>query len=97
MGPPLTILALAMDTPKLSDVANTILVLKELGALFRTAKNVASTHDGDITFLGRVMSNLPIDVRISRLILLGHCFGLLDDCIIMGKILQNKNRENYCK
>lgn len=85
MGPPHAILALAMDVPNLSRISNTVLVLKELGALLRTSNGVISEYDGDITFMGRVMANLPVDVRIARLIVLGYCFGILEDCIIIGK------------
>lgn len=74
-----------MDTPKLTDIANTILLLKEMGALLRTIDGQITEYDGDITFIGRVMSELPLDVRISKLIVLGYCFGQLDDCIIIGK------------
>lgn len=85
MGPPHALLALAMDKPKLSDIANTILILKEMGALLRTTNGELTDFDGDITFIGRVMCDLPLDVRVSKLIILGYCFSLLDDCIIIGK------------
>lgn len=86
MGEPHSVLGLAMDAPKLEDIANTVLILKELGALLKTVNNEYSHVDGDLTFIGRVMEALPIDVRASRLIILGYCYGLLDDCIIMGNI-----------
>lgn len=85
MGPPHQILALAMDTPKLSNVANTILVLKELGALLHTTNGKEKIHDGDITFMGVVMANLPVDVRVARLIILGYIFSVLEESVIMGK------------
>lgn len=85
MGPPHQILALAMDTPKLSNVANTILVLKELGALLHTSNGKEKIHDGDITFMGVVMANLPVDVRVSRLIILGYIFSVLEESVIMGE------------
>ena len=74
MDAPHVILGLAMEDsiPKMDDVANTILSLKELGALQLTYKDEGySPIDGDLTFLGRVMSNLPLDVRATRLI--GKC------------------------
>lgn len=40
--------------------------------------------DGDLTFLGVVMAHLPLDVTLSKLILLGHMFSCLNDCIIMA-------------
>lgn len=88
MGPPHQLLALAMDTPKLSNVANTILVLKELGAMLPTVKGKTTIHDGDITFMGIVMATLPVDVRVARLIILGYMFSVLDDCIIMGELME---------
>lgn len=84
MGPPQSILALAMDPPDLTDINNTILELKEVGALLRYCNGNYSDHDGDLTFVGRVMAGLPLDVRSSRLIILGHCFSVLDDMIIIA-------------
>lgn len=88
MGPPASLLALAMDKPNLNDIANTILQLKEIGALLRTVDGNLCNLDGDITFIGRIMANLPLDVRVAKLIICGHCFSLLDECIIIGKWLQ---------
>jgi ATP-dependent RNA helicase TDRD9 len=54
MGPPQGNLAFAMDTPNLSDITNTILILKEVGALLRTCNGKLIYTDGDLTFIGRV-------------------------------------------
>lgn len=106
MGAPHSILALAMDQPDLADVKNTILVLKELGGLLRTCSGRVSEHDGDLTFIGRVMSAVPLDVRVTRLILFGHCFSVLDECIIIAAGLNvksifqmpfNKSLHSYAK
>ncbi|XP_055295310.1 probable ATP-dependent RNA helicase spindle-E [Sitodiplosis mosellana] len=94
MGAPHVILGLAMDDsiPKMDDVANTVLSLKELGALQLTHQDEGySPIDGDLTFLGRVMSNLPVDVRATRLIAIGSCFGVLEECIIMAAGLTTKS------
>lgn len=40
--------------------------------------------DGDLTFLGIVMAHLPLDVNLSKLVVLGHMFSCLRDCIIMA-------------
>lgn len=85
MGSPESILALAMDKPYLSDIGNSILQLKEIGALLQTCNGVMAEMDGDISFIGRVMANLPIDVKISKLIVLGYCFSMLEECIIIGE------------
>lgn len=84
MGPPTSILALAMDRPVLSDIANTILVLKEIGALLNTCNGEVNDMDGDISFIGRIMANLPIDIKIAKFIILGYCFSILDECIVIG-------------
>lgn len=84
MGPPTSILALAMDRPELSDIANTILVLKEIGALLKTCNGEVNDMDGDISFIGRIMANLPIDIKIAKFIILGYCFSILDECIVIG-------------
>lgn len=49
-----------------------------------------SQYDGQLTAIGQVMANLPLDVRLSKLILLGHVFGLLDDCVYIGSHLREK-------
>lgn len=85
LGSPSEILALAMSPPNLSDIQNTVLMLKEIGALYTTVDGVYENLDGDLTFWGTIMSRLPIDVRLSRLIILGYMFNCLDEAIIMGK------------
>lgn len=84
LGPPESILALALDRPQLTDVANTILILKEIGALLKTVDGKVENMDGDISFIGRIMANLPLDVKIAKFIILGYCFSVLDECIIIG-------------
>lgn len=85
MGPPHVVLGLAMDRPNMEDVSNTVLTLKDMGAMQLTLKSEGySQIDGDLTFLGLMMASLPIAVRASRLIALGFCYGVLPECIIMG-------------
>lgn len=91
MGSPESVLALAMDKPKLSDIATTILVLKEAGALLRTSYGVYTELDGDLTFIGRVMADLPVDIKIARFIVLGHCFGVLEECLVIGECIPHES------
>lgn len=84
---PKQILAMAIQPPKLLDIERTVLLLKECGAL-SLKKNAA--FDGDLTYAGRIMANLPIDVRLSKLILLGHAFGKLRESIIIAAGLSTK-------
>lgn len=99
---------LAMDPPKLENIATTILQLKLLGALQSFDGEDGNQIDGRMTFLGNIyyfdfvlivlyfygrifvfisghiMADLPISIMASRLIALGYCFSVLDECIIIG-------------
>jgi len=94
-GEPKYILSMAIQPPKLCDIERTILELKEVGALtLKKANNIGyfenNPHDGDLTYVGRIMANLPIDVRLSKLILLGHTFGKLREAVIIAAGLSTK-------
>ncbi|CAF4589982.1 unnamed protein product, partial [Rotaria sp. Silwood2] len=41
--------------------------------------------DGDLTFFGKIMAALPIDIELSRLIALGHAFGLVYEALLRSK------------
>jgi ATP-dependent RNA helicase TDRD9 len=95
MGAPKRLLALCLDPPKLEDITKAVLKLKRIGAL--TVKvddaendNLISKYDeedGHLTTLGTAMSTLPIDVNLSKLVVIGWTFGLLEDAIIMASCL----------
>lgn len=85
LGSPEEVLALALDKPYLNDIHEAVLRLKEMGAMLTTTKGQVVPRDGDITYIGEVMARLPIDVKLSKLIALGYCFGVLDECIVIGK------------
>ncbi|XP_058458626.1 probable ATP-dependent RNA helicase spindle-E [Malaya genurostris] len=91
MGPPHSILALAMNPPDLSDIRNTVLQLKEIGALLRTVNGNYEQLDGDLTRLGHVMAKLPIDLRMSKLITLGYVFSVQEEAIIISAGMNCKN------
>lgn len=56
-----------------------------MGALLQTCQGIKSNSDGDLTFIGKVMSKLPIDARLTKLILLGQLFSCFEETIIIGK------------
>ena len=95
MGDPKTLLGLAISPPNLDDIERTILCLKEVLALTNAPtkeKEKPRFHprfDGTLTFVGRVMAQLPLDVHLTKLILLGHVFGVLEDAIIMAAALNH--------
>lgn len=87
---PRILLSHSLDPPTLSNLANTILNLKEVGALI-DENDSYQLFDGKLTDLGVIMANLPLDIRISKLIMLGHVFGVLRDAIILGASMAVKN------
>ncbi|NXN95926.1 TDRD9 helicase, partial [Rhinopomastus cyanomelas] len=89
MGEPKDLLAAALSPPSIGDIECTILQLKELGAL--TACVQENPHDGELTFLGRVLARLPVDLHLGKLIVLGHVFGCLEESLIIAAALSLRN------
>lgn len=88
MGKPVEILGLAMDPPDLFDIKKTVLILKEAGAMLKTCDGEYDECDGDITYIGNIMSILPIHISLSKLIIFGYLFSVLDECFIIGKDIE---------
>lgn len=84
---PKAMLALCLDPPDLGDIERAILVLKEVSALTMGVAGRFNPYDGDLTFVGRVMAQLPLDVCVSKMIILGFVFDCLEDCIIIAACL----------
>lgn len=57
-------------------------VTLQMGAL--SVKSRGQNEDGELTFLGRVLAHLPLDLYLGKMIVLGHVFGCLDECLIIG-------------
>ncbi|KAM6444997.1 ATP-dependent RNA helicase TDRD9 [Rhynochetos jubatus] len=91
MGGPKALLATALSPPSVSDIERTILQLKELGALTACTQTEENPHDGELTFLGRVLVELPVDLHLGKLIVLGHVFGCLEECLIIAAALSLRN------
>lgn len=90
MGTPKALLALAMDPPNETDILNTITSLKEVGALLRLNNKIFEKEDGILTFIGRVMASLPLNVNLSRLIILGYAFNVLHEAVVIAAALSLK-------
>lgn len=91
MGKPLSVLALALDPPPKSSIDDAVLVLKEIGGLTKYSKRGKfDVNDGEMTFAGNIMAKLPVDVRVSKLIIMGYMFSCLEECIIIGAGLSSK-------
>lgn len=62
------------------------LFLTQVGALAVSGQREdENPHDGELTFLGRVLAQLPVSQQLGKLIVLGHVFGCLDECLIIGE------------
>uniref|UniRef100_A0A3Q3GEP4 ATP-dependent RNA helicase TDRD9 n=1 Tax=Labrus bergylta TaxID=56723 RepID=A0A3Q3GEP4_9LABR len=73
MGDPRSLLSTALSPPNLGDIVRTVLQLKEMGALAAKSDGRGQNEDGELTFLGNVL-----------LIVLGHVFGCLEECLIIA-------------
>lgn len=92
MGKPLAVLGRALDPPPEGAVIDAVLVLKEIGGLTRISKRGRfDPNDGELTFAGEIMSKLPLDVRSTKLIILGHMFSCLEECIIIAAGMTTKS------
>lgn len=59
-----------------------------------TTKKVTKEYDkedGDLTVLGEIVSSLPIDVRLGKLVVYGYLFNLLQESVIIAAGLSNKS------
>ncbi|KAM9786380.1 ATP-dependent RNA helicase TDRD9 [Syngnathus typhle] len=84
MGDPQSLLSTAPSTPNLKEITRTVLQLKEMGALSAKQDGNCLDRDGELTFLGRVVAHLPVDIYLGKMIVLGHIFGCLDECLIIA-------------
>jgi ATP-dependent RNA helicase TDRD9 len=83
---PQILLGGAIEPPNLSDIATSIRRIQEIGALTLPIPDKSPT--GELTFMGRILCDLPCDIRIGRLFLFGLTLGCMKQAIIMGCILQ---------
>lgn len=56
-----------------------------MGALSLKMDSSGQNEDGDLTFLGLVLAHLPVDLYLGKMVVLGHIFGCLDECLIIGQ------------
>ena len=61
----------------------------KVGALSLVTRGVPNVYDGELTFAGKIMAALPVDVHVARLLLLGHVFGYLDECLVIGTYMSS--------
>jgi ATP-dependent RNA helicase TDRD9 len=96
---PVTLLSKSLSPPQPSAIAKSVLVLKEIGGLERVTDEGSFIHsDGKLTYVGRIMSALPLDVRVTKLVILGYVYSVLDEAIIIAAGLTIKSifRNSFC-
>ena len=86
IGEPQHMLSLALDPPDLTKLYQSTLILEECGALIRP-ENSNEPFSGNITFLGQVMGILPLDIRLSRLVMFGYVFNCFTECMVTAACL----------
>uniref|UniRef100_A0A8C7HLU9 ATP-dependent RNA helicase TDRD9 n=1 Tax=Oncorhynchus kisutch TaxID=8019 RepID=A0A8C7HLU9_ONCKI len=92
MGDPRSLLSTALSPPNLNDIERTVLQHKEMGALSLGNNGQGQKRfDGELTFLGRMLANLPVDLHLGKMIVLGHVFGCLEECLIIAASLSLKS------
>ncbi len=87
IGDPRTTLRQALQPPRMPDIEAAILTLKEVGALSVMLDGVVHRYDGKMTFVGMILESLPVDVRLGKLLILGHAFGCLNNCLVITAAL----------
>ena len=88
-GEPTLILGRAITPPKIKSIDSAIMNLKNCGAL--TVDDTLSPS-GQLTELGKVYAELPIDIKYSRLIMLAYTFGLTEIGIVSAAILSQEKK-----
>ena len=96
MGSPKEILGIAIEPPLEDRILSSMKSLKQLGAIslhiFNSdkTKTKPSVEDGELTYMGKILARLPLDVRLGKLIIFGWVFGVLEDCIVMAACLNDR-------
>lgn len=82
----------AIEPPQLDSIAMAIRSLQDCGAItIQDKKNGSNTDDtGEITFLGKIYCDLPCEVKISKLILFGKIFQVMEEAITLASILSQR-------
>ncbi|CAD7946872.1 unnamed protein product [Amoebophrya sp. A120] len=76
--PPRNLLKMTVQPPGTDRLETAVAKLADVGALTGTS------DFADITLLGQLAIQLPLDLRQVRLIFFGACFGCVADCVVMA-------------
>jgi len=60
-----------------------------VGALTIVMKNgTINPCDGELTFVGKVLGSLPIDVHLGKLLVFAYVYGCLEECLVISECRQ---------
>lgn len=76
------VLAGAIEPPTATAVENAIIRLKQVGAL---------TDSKQLTSLGRVLQELPVEVQIGKLVLYGAFYRCLDSALTLAAVISDRD------
>lgn len=86
LGTPAEVLYRTIEPPDITEISRTELYLKEMGAL----------DDGlNLTWLGKRYSEMPCDIRVTRLIIFGYIFGIAKEALLLAAIM-SQDRPPVC-
>jgi HrpA-like RNA helicase len=88
-GEPEEILGRAIQPPAYAKIVKTITNLLDCGALTVLTEKEPT---GVLTDLGKIYSELPLDLKHSRLIMIANAFGLITSAVIVVSILAQDKR-----
>nr|CAG8434648.1 1416_t:CDS:10 [Entrophospora candida] len=100
LGDPQELLSHCIDPPDDTAIEHALEDLEATGAVIKSKKNIKGSDDWvqgglvayeyEITRLGIILAQVPLDLHSGLLVIYGAIFGALYDCMIIAAILQNK-------
>ncbi|CAH1756838.1 1671_t:CDS:10 [Entrophospora sp. SA101] len=100
LGDPQELLSHCIDPPDDTAIEHALEDLEVTGAVIKSKKNIKGSDDWvqgglvayeyEITRLGIILAQVPLDLHSGLLVIYGAIFGALYDCMIIAAILQNK-------
>ncbi|CAG0913107.1 unnamed protein product [Notodromas monacha] len=85
------IFSLALTPPDERDIDLGVLILKEAGALSLVRHTDVDHSATQLTLLGRVINLFPLDINLTKLIMMGWCLGVTEEMITLAAILNHQD------
>ena len=89
LGSPESFLLSAMEPPEVEAIRCAVARLTEVGAVTADEQQRQMRSCGQLTALGRVCAELPLDTALTRLVLLGRGLGVAEGAIELAACMSN--------